>query len=73
MKRGGEFDTFISSQQDSLVPTYLREADEALRNSARDSSDTLRELRYTNVNVPADSGTVGVTENDIFLAPDNGI
>jgi hypothetical protein len=73
MKRGGEFDTFISSQQESLVPSYLKEADEVLRNSARRKEDSLRELRYTNVKEPANNSTDGATEEDVFSEPEGGL
>lgn len=53
IKRGGQFNTQIADRpQDVFLAPAVREADRALQNTMRSTSEELRELRNSAVDVP---------------------
>lgn len=69
IKRGGSFNTYIGDKpQDKFVAPAVRDAERALEGTIRSNSDTLRELRDSRTDVPAQFNNSG-GELDPFNTP----
>ena len=70
-KRGGEFDTYISTKQDSFMAPGVRDAEKALQETMRPNAELLRELKDTSVDVPQLQQGGGSDDSNVFTIPEN--
>lgn len=67
-KRGGQFNTYIGTKQESFLAPSVRNAEKALEDTIRPNADLLRELRDASVGLP-EQPAYNTNEQSAFGTP----